>query len=319
MKSILTLFIVLTASVFASTFDATVISYDKIDKSIGGEVFLCDAASIYGPDRYLVARLSSIYLCDAPESGSAQMIYRADIKRRIAAAGIDPQRVEMRGSLETVVVSADELPEGNPFAGIVKSFLENHFSRTGEMFKLEFRHLPDIKKPYNQEAKFRVIESRSQRYKGNIVIIIGEEVNNRVEHKYPVSVEVRTFAQVLVAVKSVGKRAPLEPGDFVLDRRETTNLRESPISDLTRLTGKRAARSIPRGSILTMEEIEAAPVIEQGDIVNIIVNRGSFTVCVTGRARKSGGIGELIPVINLSSHKEVTARVLDANTVVVEY
>ncbi len=319
MKSILTLLIVLVLAAISIATDATVISLDRVDAAGGREVFLCDAASIYGPDRILVARLSSIFLCDAPNAGTSQKIYRTEIRRKIQAAGIDPGRVDVRGSLETVVVGSGGDSSGNPLVRVVVGFLEKYFLGTGEIFKVEFRRLPDLRKPQPAERNYRVIESRSQRYRGHIVVVVGEEVNGKVERRYPVSAEVRTFAKVAVAVRSVKKNEMLNPEDFSLDKRETTRLREPPVTDLSQFAGKRASRNLPRGSVVTIEEIESAPVIEQGDIVTLMVERGNFTITISGRARKSGGVGDLIPVVNLSSHKEVTARVVDAKTVIVEY
>jgi len=85
------------------------------------------------------------------------------------------------------------------------------------------------------------------------------------------------------------------------------------------LTGQQAARVIGKNSILTWNEKEPVPAIKQGDIITITLQADSFHITAQGRARKSGGVGETIPVVNLSSLKQIDAVIVDSNTVAVEY
>jgi flagella basal body P-ring formation protein FlgA len=207
----------------------------------------------------------------------------------------------------------------NPLAEIVYDFLQSHFEITGEEFNLEFRHLPDSPAIRYPQAELKIISTPAQKYSGNIVVMVGAYEKGKEVKTFPVSVKVRSYNSVAVAINEVDVGEPLKLENFRLERREITNLNEEPITNLLLLLGKQAVRAIPSGSIVTKDELKPLSVVRQGDIVRIAIHTGNFLITALGRARKSGQVGEVIPVVNLSSHTEISARILDDKTVVIEY
>jgi flagella basal body P-ring formation protein FlgA len=57
------------------------------------------------------------------------------------------------------------------------------------------------------------------------------------------------------------------------------------------------------------------PVIRSGQLVTIVAESDGFRMTVTGRAKSSGGVGDIIKVENLASRKQFPARILDSSTV----
>ena len=72
------------------------------------------------------------------------------------------------------------------------------------------------------------------------------------------------------------------------------------------------------GRVILTDMVDLPPVIKRGDLVNILAVMGNMTVTALGKAKRDGRRGELIPVVNVDSGKEVIAQVRDSHTVVVK-
>jgi flagella basal body P-ring formation protein FlgA len=55
--------------------------------------------------------------------------------------------------------------------------------------------------------------------------------------------------------------------------------------------------------------------VVSGQLVTIVAEKAGVRITVTGRAKSAGGIGDLIQVQNQVSNKQLSARVVDAETV----
>jgi flagella basal body P-ring formation protein FlgA len=59
--------------------------------------------------------------------------------------------------------------------------------------------------------------------------------------------------------------------------------------------------------------------VKRGDLVVIIAESKGLKITTRGQVKKKGRLGEQIPVVNLDSNKVLYARVIDANTVKVDF
>jgi flagella basal body P-ring formation protein FlgA len=133
-----------------------------------------------------------------------------------------------------------------------------------------------------------------------------------------ISVRIRKFADVIVALDNLTLYSLPIPEKLSLQRMDITSLQEQPIQSLSALAGYRFKRNIGKGQILTNGAVEPVPDIEVGGEVSIICSNGSFTVTAPGQAMQKGTIGGQIKVKNRASGKIVLATVTDGRTVVVQ-
>lgn|GEM_PF-1614604 len=298
--------------------DATICTRDWVIWD-GSEVILGEIAEIFGVDQLLVAKLNSVYLGDAPGHGESMRLSQTDIKWKMQLAGFDLERIDFSGSYETVIVRENQADyHNNPIAQTVIEFIHKHYAKTGEEFDLHFRNLPEVADNIQGRAQFEVLDSPNQLFRGNVVIVVEAVVEGKQVKKYPVSVKIRTYGEVVVALENIDMNTPLWVSNFKKERRETTNLRETPVFELSDVKAKQAVRNISQNSILMRNQMEALPAIRQGDLITIALKTAGFYITAQGRARKSGGVGETIPVVNLVSLKEIDAVIIDSNTVAVK-
>jgi flagella basal body P-ring formation protein FlgA len=310
-------FLFLLSQVVFST-DATVVTREYVQCS-ESEVRLGDVADIFGLNRILVAKLHSVYLGEAPKEGETLKIIRPDIQRRLTISGIKSEQINLTGAFQTVVTN-NSVPEvSNPLYAVIDNYLKGYFADSGEEYEVQFRHLPEPDIKATSGAVFKVSSAKEEKLRDNVVIIVSAFKNGKVIKSYPVSLKIRCFRRILVANQNINHHQILSPEMFSYERRETTRMLQPPLTNVDAVKGKWATRLISRGSVVTVDKIEPIPAIKQGDLVTIAFDAEDFQITAQGRARKSGLIGEEIPVLNLDSLKEINAKVRDARTVVVEY
>jgi flagella basal body P-ring formation protein FlgA len=59
--------------------------------------------------------------------------------------------------------------------------------------------------------------------------------------------------------------------------------------------------------------------VKRGDLVVILVESNGLKITTLGQVKKKGRLGERIPVVNMDSKKVLHARVIDSNTVKVDF
>ncbi len=133
-----------------------------------------------------------------------------------------------------------------------------------------------------------------------------------------VRMKIRKFADVLVILENVHRSQSITAEQLELKRMEITNLRERPVTDLSKLDGLRAGRNLKRGRILTAGDLEVIPDIENGRDVSIVYTDGLCRISAEGRSLQSGIAGEYIKVRNKASGKVIMARVIDGTAVAVD-
>ncbi len=133
-----------------------------------------------------------------------------------------------------------------------------------------------------------------------------------------IRLKIRKYADVLVLLDNVRRSRSIAPEQLTLKRMEVTSLRQRPLVDLSELEGSRAGRNLKRGAILTADDLEQIPDIENGRDVSIVYIDGLCRISADGRTLQAGQAGDYIRVKNKASGKIILARVIDATAVAVD-
>ena len=123
----------------------------------------------------------------------------------------------------------------------------------------------------------------------------------------------------MVTKKPIGRYKAITEDDIEVQKMDLANLPSDVITDPDAVLGKRTKRAIGAQTVLRPNLVEFPPLVKRGDVVVIIAETEGLKVTALGEVRKKGRIGERIPVTNYDSKKIIYARVVDANTVKVEF
>ncbi len=144
-------------------------------------------------------------------------------------------------------------------------------------------------------------------------------VNGRVEKNLSLRLLVDARAEMVVAARSLTTNTVLTADDLQVLKHEVAQAGGQPLTRISEAAGKRLRTAVRPGVPIRGSQLVSVPVVVSGQLVTIIAENGGVRITVAGRARSSGGTGDLIRVQNLLSNKEFPARVLDASTVEVGF
>ncbi|MEA1899274.1 MAG: flagellar basal body P-ring formation chaperone FlgA [Thermodesulfobacteriota bacterium] len=284
------------------------------DKMLLGKI-----AMIKGEDSELVQKLRAIVVGSAPLPGKSRRIDEHYIKIRLKQNGVDLSRIIL------------EVPEKNE---ISRGFIEISRERI-EKIAMDFIYK---KIPYERN-KARVKEIRINRsvvlpkgsvtckvvsppnmdFLGLIPLSISFNVNGRFQKKVSVTVDIEVLTEVVVTKRPIGRYKMITEDDICLQKRDMSNLSSNIITNSEDVLGKRAKRAINAKTVLRADLVEFPSLVRRGDIVSIIAESDSLRITALGEVKEKGRKGQRIRVVNLDSKKGIYARVLDSNTVVVDF
>jgi flagella basal body P-ring formation protein FlgA len=134
-----------------------------------------------------------------------------------------------------------------------------------------------------------------------------------------VTVDIEVLTEVIVAKRPIGRYKMITKDDICLQKKDISNLSSNIITNSEDVMGKRAKRVINAKTVLRADLIEFPSLVRRGDIVSIIAESEGLRITALGEVKEKGSKGQRVRVVNLDSKKGIYARVLDSNTVVVNF
>jgi flagella basal body P-ring formation protein FlgA len=285
----------------------------------GDQIHLADIADIKGPSRAKQEKIGAFIIGKAPLPGKTRRIEPDYIKFCLKRNGIDLSRIRL---------------ETPPVVEIYRGYVE----LDREKIK---KSVVELIKNHDRWRKLTInvkdIQIRSNLIlpKGNISHSVEIPKNTTLSSPMPFSVNInlkgrpyktiRVWARleilthVVVTQRPIGRYRPITRGDVTLKKMDAAHLAGNIITDIKDVLGKRAKRNIDIHTVLRTDLIEFPPLVKRGDMVLIVARSRGLKVTTLGRVRTRGLRGEKVRVVNLDSKKSIFARVMDANTVIVDF
>jgi len=213
----------------------------------------------------------------------------------------------------TNVVTEEELRQ------VVREFLvkkTEHLSAQVTVKKIGV--LGDLKLPAGKASFEVVAPSRWEGY-GSTSLAVIVRVDDQVKKNLTVLVEVEALAEMVVATRTLERGEVVTAADVALDRRDLAHVQGRFSRSLDEVIGMRVKSALRANAPLRGDYLERVPVVKSGQLVTIVAENEVVRITATGRAKVSGAVGDTISVQNLSSQKEIAARVVDATTVKVDF
>jgi flagella basal body P-ring formation protein FlgA len=154
---------------------------------------------------------------------------------------------------------------------------------------------------------------------GNISVTVVARQKDRVVRNIPVRIDVEALAGMVVPLHQIEYGAILTAADLVVQKREITQNSHLAARKIDDVVGKRARTTLRANQPVRADQVEKIPLIKNGQMVTIIAENSVMKISVNGMAHSSGAEGDIIRVQNLTSFKEIPAKVIDASTVQVAF
>lgn len=112
-------------------------------------------------------------------------------------------------------------------------------------------------------------------------------------------------ADSLVATHTIRAQSVVEADDFAVVDADIPGA----LSDPAAAIGLEAKVTIYAGRPITAADVGAAALVERNQTVSLVYRAGGLSILTEGRALSRGGAGDVIKVMNLSSHTTVSGTI----------
>jgi len=144
-------------------------------------------------------------------------------------------------------------------------------------------------------------------------------VNGQEVKRLHLTAQVDLYVDVASAVHYLKKHQEVQRRDVQWVSRNLAQLPQDAIMDLDELAGKRTNLSINAHEVLRAGMMEVPPLVRRGDRVTLLIENDQFKITASGEAREDGRKGDRIRLLNLSSQKEVCGKVVNPDTILVDF
>jgi len=154
---------------------------------------------------------------------------------------------------------------------------------------------------------------------GQITVTVLARQKDRLLGNIPVRIDVEALADAVMSLRQIESGNIIAAEDLTVQKCEITQSSHLAIRSIGEAAGKKARTTIRANQPVRIDQIEKIPLVKSGQLVTIIAENGVLKLSVTGKARSSGAEGDIIRVQNLTSLKEIPAKVIDGSTVQVAF
>jgi flagella basal body P-ring formation protein FlgA len=284
---------------------------------IGPKIRLGEVGVIEGANRKIKAALDSLVLGQAAPPGESRELTLSYIKNKMRAAGLKKYIRFIKGPKIIRVTTAHTQIDKAILRDAVTEFIQKHLPSSVVRYTVDFRRVPEDVAVSTQPTAMKVQVLGDSDLRGFKTFWVDLYARGKRLSRVPVTAYVRTFEKVVVAEGRIAKGEALDEARLREEVVETTNLVSPPLR-LGMSAGRRARVIISPGQVLTEAQWEVPPLVERGQIVKLLARRGRVQVATMAKAQQTGGKWQRIRVRNIDSGKLLLAKVVDAQTVLVE-
>jgi len=288
----------------------TVVAQVSVD---GSKVFLTDLMTRQSLDALGDNRLGVTPVALSPLPGKTKMLDGRTVQDRLATLGITSDRFAIHVPEQIRIERQGQLLSPADIEGLVREqFLPGlHWQevRLEEVSISEPTMLPkghvevafqrpprtDFARPFYLNVDFRVDGQLVKRAYLRTVLTILDTVP--------------------VAVRDISPSDRITSEDIQWDKRPLRSTLQTPIRDMTFFEGRKTRARVPAGEPLTEEMFVTVPLVRRGDNVTVVFEDGRIRITAHGQSLGSGMRGDLIRVINVDSHAQLLAEIVDDKTV----
>jgi flagellar basal body P-ring formation protein FlgA len=305
---------------FAVFGNANITIQMRTTATVGNDVVcLGDVSDIESTDQSKIQELSGIEIADAPLAGQSRWIHANEIKVRLKQAGLDGQQYRLLDSGPVKVLRRYATVAPARINAAVKAFVLHHAPWKPDQLKVyKFTLDQELTVPPGIVA-FQVTAPKHTDWLGPIPFNVLVIVDGQAVRKVTAPATIEVWSDVVIAAKPLGKFQPIHADDILIKKMNLARVPANVIASAEQVLGRRANRNIAANSILRSDQVEMAPVIKRGDVVQVIAESEVLKVTAKGLAKENGAKGDRIQVMNLGSKKIIYALVVDGQTVQVEF
>lgn len=282
-------------------------------------VRISDLADISGGSQAAASHLGATTVATSPLPGQTRFVSLDYIRIRLRQAGFQTDDLTFQG-VQDVQISREavRLPRDMVIHAVETTIRERMPWKNEDVVINNIHFDDDIQLPTGK-LTHRIVPTRNEDYLGQTLLALQLYVDGELVKKTWVHADISVMADVVKVVRPLGKNQKIEGADVAVVRGDLADLPSDTVRSAEEALGSRTTQMIYPNTILKAGMISLPPLVRRGDIVKIVANAGPMTITATGKVKQQGCKGEMISVINTDSNRVITARVIRAGAVAVEF
>ncbi len=286
----------------------------------GKLVRLGDIARVVCPDTRRRTLLQEVVIGPPPPPGSARTLDSQFVLMRLKQHGVDLHRIRLQMTAPVTIVRGFQRVPVDKIEAAVSRYLARWRAGRPEELRIGKIHVgrrQEVVPP--GELELRVAALKHGLPNGRLPLSVDLVVDGRVVKKVFVGADVDVVCKAVFARRALKRNHVIGEDDVELRRSPRSRLPRNYIDSLADILGKKTKRRVAAATALRPDMVEIPCLIHRRDVVVIVAAMKGMQVTTLGEARQKGRRGDRIKVVNLDSRKTVYARVVDSNTVAVDF
>ena len=280
------------------------------------DVLLADLVGLADRDR-LPERAESLVVASAPSVGGEIEISAAQLRSRLDHAGVATQDLAIPAAVR--VRRASQTVSEETIRDAVRVYVARNIPWHNLKHEVAFTGPIQTVTAAPGSVQIAVRPGKRSDLVGRVPFEIEVSSAGEVVRRLWISTEVHVYASAWKCAKNMRKFHALGEADLVPVKVDLAAAPSGVILDRSDLLGKRMRRTVTAGAVLTRRMVEMPPTVARGDVVTIVLASGPMTIKVLGEVVRDAREGDRVRVKNMQTERVVYARVLDRNTVVVDF
>ena len=282
-------------------------------------VLLGDVATITGGSPETRRQVAQVELTATPPIGRFARLSAPMIEAALARMGLEEEKVAVSAPADATVARETQTLTQRDLERVVADAVHDTLSYPAQDVVIRDWNLPQQVSIPAGRLTLEVDFLRGDRAVATRSFEVTAWVDGDVARR------VRGAVFVDVMVEAVRAIAPLERGRIInmanleTRREPLTTLPPQAVTDLTELEGMICVRPVRIGDVLRKDMVQAPVLVQHNETILMALVTPGMTLQTKGVSRGRGALGDVIPVINASSGKEVLARVVGPQRVQVLY
>jgi flagella basal body P-ring formation protein FlgA len=280
-----------------------------------------DSSGIYlhqlvaGPADALSAQ--PIRLADAPAFGQSLALSRTQLEELLARQTAHVTISNWSGAQQVRVARRTRpLSEGELRDLLTATLQKDHVKERGEL-ELRFgRPWVPVLVP-DETLVLRVLDLPATGPSANFIVRFELQAGPDRLGPWQVLAQARVMKEVLIARTVLKRGQPLQPADFLTERREVLSLREPLDETVLRNSGLELGEGVSAGQPLLARSVRIRPVVQRGQMVDGLVRDGALQINIRVEVLVDGVPGQVVRVRNPKTKREFYAKVQDEQTVLI--
>ena len=283
------------------------------------KILLGHIAKIEGSDPQMIHTLNGIVVGRAPLPGNSRKLDGARIKTRLKHNRIDLAQLVL--DIPPSITVSRSFIEVSPekIKGLVSDYISANLLAGNSNASIKSIQVSGGLRLPSARITYEVTAPRDRDLVGQVPFAVNFDVNGKLYKKVWTTVTIEVLAEVVITKKPLGRHKPITEDDIMVLEMDLARVPADVITDPEAVLGKRTKRAIGSKTVLRANLVEFPPLVKRGDVVVIVAETNGLKITALGKVKKKGALGDRIPVVTFESKKVLYARVIDSNTVKIDF